>query len=146
MKIWIQFEFFSFQISNRSTQQFIKIMRHNFGRKSYSNSFYTLSQKQREFYRQVNRFIISTVIRFAPFCSFRVENHFQSKRCKSCFNISGCRCRISCIDISPVSLGINEQFFLANLHHRIRNRSITMRMIFHGISYNIGNFIISTVL
>ena len=120
-------------------------MRHNFGRKSYTNPLNTGCQKKRKLHGKIDWFIISSVIGFRPFCSFRVENNFQRERSKPSFNISRCRSRIAGKNISPVSLRIDQQLFLANLHHRIGNRSISVRVIFHGIPYKICNFIVTPI-
>ena len=49
-------------------------------------------------------------------------------------------------NISPVSLGIHQQFFLSDLYQRIANRSIAMWVKLHGVSYDICHLVVATVV
>ena len=120
-------------------------MRHNLSRKPHTDTFYTLSKKQRELHRKVHRLVVSSVIGFYPFRSFRIKNHLQSERRKPRFDVSCRRCRVSCVDVSPVSLSVYQEFFLTNLHHSIGDGSIPVRVILHRITDDICNFIVSAV-
>jgi hypothetical protein len=71
-------QIFSFQISYRSIDKFIKIMRKNFV-ESPTPIPSTPVQEAKEIYGKINRFVISSVIRFCPFRCFRIKNHFQGK-------------------------------------------------------------------
>ena len=67
-------------------------MRQDFRREPYGNTFHSLSQKKREFYRKGYWFFISSVIRLLPFSGFRIKYHIKVKFGKTCFNITGsCR-------------------------------------------------------
>src|SRR5690606_25573796 len=63
-----------------------------------------------------------------------------------CFDISRCGSSVSSEDISPVSLCVNQQFFLPHLHHRISDTRISVWMILHGVSNHIGNFVVTSVV
>ena len=43
-------------------------------------------------------------------------------------------------------MGINEQLFLAKLHHRVPNRCIPVRVVLHRIADHIGHLVIAAVL
>ena len=120
-------------------------MRHNLSRKPHTDTFHTLCKEQWELHRKVHRLVVSSIVGFYPFRSFRVKNHLQSERCKSRFDISCCRCRVSCVDVSPVSLSVYQEFFLTNLHHGICDGSIPMRVIFHGISHDVCYLVVSSI-
>ena len=120
-------------------------MRHNLSRKPHTDTFHALCKEQRELHRKIHRLVVSSVIGFYPFCSFRVKNHLQSERRKSRFDVSCRRCRVSCVDISPVSLSVYQEFFLTNLHHGIRDGGIPMRVVFHGVSHDVRHLVVSSI-
>src|SRR5512133_30531 len=118
----------------------------NFGCQSYSNPFYALCQKQGKFYRQRDWLFIPAVIRQFPESSSWIEDYFESKFRKPGFNISRCGRTVSGIYVSPVTLRINQQIFLSQLNQRITNRSITVRMVLHGLAYDVGDLVVSAIL
>ena len=120
-------------------------MRHNLSRKPHTDTFHALCKEQREFHRKVHRLVVPSVIGFYPFCSFRVKNHLQSERREPCFDVSCRRCRVSRVDVSPVSLSVYQEFFLTNLHHGIRDGGIPMRVVFHGVSHYICHLVVSSI-
>ena len=92
------------------------------------------------------RFFLASVITEHPFGCFRIEDSFQCELAQACLNITRSRSAITSKDISPVSLTINQQVFLPELNECIANRSITMRVILHGLSNDIGHFVHFTVI
>ena len=49
-------------------------------------------------------------------------------------------------DVSPVSLSIDEQVFLSQLHEGIADGSIAMWVELHGVAYDIRHLVIAPVI
>lgn len=111
-------------------------MRKNFGRHSYGDSFCALGEQKRKSDRQFHRFLIPAVVGSHPLRNLRVENYIFGKLAESCLDVSSCRVRISCEDVTPVSLAVDCITFLTELDKRSENGSITVRMIVHGLADN----------
>ena len=107
-------------------------MRQNFRGQADRNTLNTLGQQQRKFDRQGHRLLITAIIGEHPFGNLRAEGHIQRKFRQTCFDITGCCSTISGQDVSPVTLAIDQQIFLPQLHQRIANRGIAMRVILHS--------------
>ena len=120
-------------------------MRHNLSRKPHTDTFHALRKEQWELHRKIHWLIVSSIVGFYPFRSFRVKNHLQSERREPRFDVSCCRYRVSCVDIPPVSLSVYQEFFLTNLHHGICDGGISMRVVFHGISYDVRYLVVSPI-
>ena len=105
-----------------------------------------MGEKERELYRQGFRFFVPTIVRDVPDGGLWIEDYFQSKGREASFDVSWCSRRVSCVDVTPVSLHVDKQFFLAQLYHGVADSGITMRVILHGMSNNIGYLIVATIL
>ena len=92
------------------------------------------------------RLVITTIVTLLPLSYLRTEEDVQSKFGKASLNISGSSSIVASKDIPPASLSINQQFFLPKLDNSIPYGSIAMRVVLHGIPYDIGYFVIATVL
>ena len=121
-------------------------MRHDVAGETYCNALCALCEQQRKLHRQCYRLLVSPIVRWRPFGGFGVEHHFLCKRSEAGFNVTRSCCTISCENIAPVSLSVNEQLLLSELDYRIANGGITMRVVFHGVAHNVGNLVIPTVI
>ena len=78
-----------------------------------------MCQEQRELDRECHRFLAATVVARDPFGRFRVEYDIDCERRESAFDVTwGCGA-VAREDVSPVSLRVDEQVFLAELHQGI---------------------------
>src|SRR5690606_24165789 len=53
---------------------------------------------------------------------------------------------VTSADIAPVTLGFDEQILLAKVDHRLSDGGVTMGMILHRISDDIGHFVKASVI
>ena len=121
-------------------------MRQYLGIQSDRNTFHALRQQQRELNRQVNRFVLTAVIRLHPLGSLGIKNGLQRKLGQPCLDITrSCRA-ITRQYISPVSLAINEQILLAELNKGITDRSITVRVILHSLTNDVRHLVVLAVI
>ena len=121
-------------------------MRQDLGRKTDGNTLDTLCEKQRELDREVDRFRLATVVTPLPRGDLVVICHFERKLRESRFDITWSSCRVASEDVTPVSLTVDEQVLLSELHKGIANRSITVRVILHGLSDDVGNLVESPIV
>ena len=136
-EVWVELERLVVQIAHSSITQFVEVMRQYLGRETYSNTFGSLCQQQRELHRQGNRLLIASVVRHLPFCSLGVEYRLVGKFRQAGFNISGCCGIIAREDVTPVSLTVNQQFLLSQLHQCVLDRCIAVRMELHGVTHDV---------
>ena len=89
-EVGVEMEFLTTKIGYGSITYLTEIVRHDFGVQSYGNAFYTLSQKEREFYRQGDRFLVTSVIGHLPLGGLRIEDRLKGKLAQSCLDITWC--------------------------------------------------------
>ena len=94
----------------------------------------------------MNRLILTAVITLHPFGRLGVEDGLEGELTESRFDVTRRRSPISGEDVSPVSLTIDKQIFLAKLHQGIADRSISVRVVLHGLTDDVGNLVILAVI
>ena len=75
-----------------------------------------------------------------------VEDRIECELAESCFDITWRRRSIPRESITPVTLAVNEQVLLSELHECISDAGITMRVILHGLTYDVGYLVVLTVI
>ncbi len=65
---------------------------------------------------------------------------------QACFNVPGSSRAVAGVNISPVSLGIDQKFFLSKLYQCITNGSITVGVVLHGVTYDVCHLVVTSVV
>ncbi len=94
----------------------------------------------------MDRFFGTSIITGLPFRNLGRKNHFQRKLGQTRFDIPGGSSPVTGKYISPVTLGIYQKIFLPYLYQGIANRSVTMRVVLHGLPDDIGHFVVTSIL
>ena len=110
------------------------------------DTLHTLSKEQRELNRQMNRLVLTTVIGLHPLGGLGIEDCLQRELGEARLNITRSRSSIACEDVSPVTLTVNEQIFLAELDECVSDRSITVRVVLHGLTDDVRHLVVLTVI
>ena len=145
-EIGIERKLFATQIGNGCIQQFVEVMGKDFRRKSDCDTFGTLHQKQRELHRQNQRFRLSSVVGHCPLRRFRIEHRFQRKFRQTCFDVTGSSGTVSRKNVTPVTLAFHKQILLSELHERIADGSVTVRVILHRMSHDVRHLVETSVV
>ena len=97
----------------------MEVMRQNLRCQTYGDTLGTLCKQQWELDWQGHRLLVTTVVRAHPLGGLLVKHHIQSELRQTSLNITTCRCLVTREDITPVTLTINQQILLTQLHQRI---------------------------
>ena len=145
-KVGEEFEILAPEVSHTAVQEFVEVVGQNLRCQAHSNTLNTLRQQQRELHGQRYGLFVPTVIREHPLGNLGAEHHLQSKLREPCLNITRSRCTVTRENVTPVTLGINQEVFLSELHQRIANRSVTVGVELHSVSHNVSNLDAATIV
>ena len=145
-KIREELELFVPEVRQGSVAEFVEVMRQYFRVQTDRNTFYALCEQQRELNRQMNRLVLTSVIGFHPLGSLGIEDRFECELGEPCFDITGRSRSVAGKDVTPVTLTINEEVFLAQLNQCIPNGGITVRVILHGLTDDVSHFVVLTII
>ena len=139
-------EILTAQVTHRRVAEFVEIVGQNLRGKSHGDALGTLRQQQRKLHGQRNRFFVATVVTELPLGGFRVEHHVEREFRQPRLDISASRRVVACEDVSPVSLRIDQQVFLPQLHERILDGSVAVGVELHRVPHDVRYFVISAIV
>ena len=135
-----------FQDGDGSIQQFVEVVRQNLGGKTRGDAFGSLGQQQRETHRQFGGLLVSAVIGRHPGGDFLVEDHFLGKLGKTGLDVTGSGVGVSGEDVAPVPLAVDEKTFLPQRHQGTQDGGVSVRMVLHGLSHDVGHLGVAAVV
>ena len=103
----------SVQVTDGSFAYLAEVVGQNLGAETYGNAFGTLRQQQRELDGQRDWLLVATVVAQLPLRGLRIEDGVQSKLRQAGFDVSGSGGTVARQYVTPVSLRVNKQVFLA---------------------------------
>jgi hypothetical protein len=136
----------AFQTRNAGFDDFDEIVGHDFGAQAHRNTLRAVREHQREFHRQIHGFALATVVAQLPYRGVVVEGHIQRELGQARLNITRRSGRIARAVIAPVALTVNQQFFLAHVHHRVANGRVAVRVVLHRLSDEVGHLVVAPVV
>lgn len=105
----------------------------------------SLSEQERKLNGESNGLFVSTVVGGSPICDFGAEGDVESKLREAGFDVTRGGRIVACENVTPVALGVDEEFLLSQLDHGVANGGVAMRVILHGVADNIGDLVVATV-
>ena len=94
-------------------------MGQDFGRQTHGYAFTALSQQQGEFRRKGHRFVFAAVVAHCPLGNLGAVEHLKGERRKACLDVSCGSGGAAGEDVAPVSLRLDKQLFLSELHQSV---------------------------
>ena len=120
-------------------------MRQNAAAQADGNAFHALGEQERELHRQGHGFFVASVVAGGPLGDFRSKDDVEREFRQAGFDVSGRGGVVAGEDVAPVALRVDEQVFLAELHHGIANAGVTMRMVLHRVADDVGDLVVTAV-
>ena len=145
-KVGVQMKLLAVQVLDGSLTDFVQVVGQNLTVQTYGNTLGSLCQQQGELNGQGNRLLVTSVVREFPLRSLRVEDHIQGKLTQTRLYVTASCSIVTCDDVTPVSLTVNQQVFLAQLHQRILDAGIAVWVKLHRVTNNIGHLVVTTVI
>ena len=121
-------------------------MRKNLGGKPHGNTLRTLHEQQRELHGQRQRLALTAVVRHGPVRGLRIEHRFQGKLREARLDVTGCGRAVARQNVTPVTLRLHKQFLLSQLHERVADGGVTVRVVLHRIAHHVGYLVETAVV
>ena len=145
-EIGIQLEILPAKVCDTCVNQLVEVMRQDLGRQTYGNTVGALRQQQRELDRKCHGLLVAAIVGAHPLRGLAVEDNLQGKLRQPSLDISARGSLVAREYVAPVTLTIYQQVLLSELHQRILDRGVTVRVVLHGLSHNIGDLVVAAVV
>ena len=118
----------------------------NLAGKTDGNALGAVRENERELGGKRNRFLVPSIVAGSPGRCLRIEEHFVGELGKSCLDVSRSRRGVTGEDISPVSLGVDDEFLLAHIDEGISDRLVPVRVILHRVTDDVGDLVEASIV
>ena len=145
-EVRIELEGLVVEISDSRIAQLVQVMRQDLRAESHGNTLGSLCQQQRELHGQRDGLLVAAVVAELPLRRLRVEDHIEGELRQACLDISSGSGIISREDIAPVTLTVDEQFLLPQLHQRILDAGIAVGVELHGVADDVCHLVVTSVV
>ena len=122
-----------------SVDELPEVMGQNLRRHTYGDTLGALGEQQGEADRKFGRLLVSAIVGRHPVGDFRVENHLFCEFAQTGLDVTWGGVAVAGEDITPVSLAVDGKTFLADLNQCTKDGSISVGMILHRRTDDIGN-------
>jgi len=113
---------------------------------AHGDALTTLRQEQRELHRQEHRLLVAAIVAQLPFRGLRVEDDIGRELAQPGLDVPRGRRTVAGQDVPPVALGVDQQVLLTQLHERISDAGIPVRVVLHGVPDDVGHLVVPAVI
>ncbi len=126
--------------------EFVEVVREDFAGESDGDALDALGEEDRELHGEGDGFLVSSVVAGEPLGGLGVEDDVEGVYGEAGLDVAWCGCAVAGEGVSPVSLGVDEEFLLTDLDHGIADRLIAVRVVFHGVADDVGDFAVAAIV
>lgn len=134
------------EVCHGGVDHLVEVMGKNFRRQADCDSLDALCEQEGELHGKCDGFLLASVVGGCPFRYLGTEDGLECELGEAGLDISGCGGRVAGEDVSPVSLGVDEEFFLAELHEGVADGGVAVRVVLHGIADDVGHLVVASVV
>ena len=145
-EVGIECERLVLQVGDGGVDQFVEVMRQELGRQTHGDAFGALRQQERELHRQRHRLGVTVVVGARPVGGLVVEDDLFGEFGEACLDVTRGSRIVAREDVTEITLGIDEQVFLCQLHEGVTDGGIAVRVIFHRVTHDVGHLVETTVV
>ena len=146
LEVGKQGEALAVKVCHGGVDHLVEVVGKDFRRQSNGDSLHALCEQEREFHGKRHRLLLASVVGGGPFRYLGAEYGFEGELGESGLDISGCGGGVACQYVAPVTLGVDEQFLLAELHEGVADGGVAVRMVLHGVADDVGHLVVASVV
>ena len=125
------------EVADAGLQQLAHIVRENLAGESDCDALSALSEEERKLHRQIDRLLIGSVVRGDVVGDLRGEEDPLGEWRKACFDVARRRSTVAGEEVTPVPLTLDQELSLPQLHKRIADARISVRVELHRLADDI---------
>ena len=125
------------EVADTGLQQFAHIVREDLAGESDGDTLSALCEEEGKLHRQIDRLLIGSVVRGDVIGDLGGEEDPLSERRKARLDVAWCRRTVAGEEVAPVSLALDQELSLPQLHKRIADARISVWVELHRLTDDI---------
>ena len=126
--------------------QLVEVVRQDLAREADGDALGTLRQQQRELHRQEDRLLVAAVVARLPLGGLGVEDHVERELAQARLDVARCGGGVAGEDVAPVALAVDQQVLLAQLHERVADAGIAVRVVLHRVPDDVRHLVVAAIV
>ena len=136
----------AFEDGDGGVEQFVEVVRKNLGCETHTDALRALCEQQREAHRELGRLLVAAVVGVHPVRHLRVEDHLLGELAEPGLDVSRCGVGVAGEDVTPVTLAVHGEAFLAQLDEGAEDGLVAVRVVLHGLADDVGDLGVGAVV
>ena len=145
-EVGIQRERLAAQAGHRGIEQLVEVVGQYLRVQPHGDAFHALHQQQGKLDGQRDGLLVAPVVGEFPLRHLGAEHRFEGKLRKPRFDVTFRRRVVARQDVAPVALRVDKQILLPQLHQRILDGRVAVRVELHGLAHHVGHLVVASVL
>ena len=119
----------------------VEVVRQDLARQTHRDTLGALGEQQRELGGQCERLALAAVIGQAPVGHLGIIDRIQGEFAQAGLDVTAGSRTVAGEDVTPVTLGVDEQLLLSQLDQRAVDRRIAVGVILHRQTHDVGHLV-----
>ena len=134
------------EVGHRPVDELVEVVRQHLARQADGDALRPLLEQQRELDGQGLRLLVPAVIAGQPVGRLRIEKRLLGEGAQAGLDVTR-RCgAVPGEDVAPVSLTIQRELPLADLHHGVPDARIPVGVVLHRVADGIGHLVETAIV
>ena len=138
LEVGIEVELLAAQVADGGIADLVEVVGQDFARQAHGNTLGALGEQQGKLGGQRQRFALAAVVGKAPVGHLGVIDGIQGELAQAGLDVTAGSRTVAGEDVTPVTLGVDEQLLLSQLHERAVDRRIAMGVVLHRQAHDVG--------
>ena len=138
-EVRIELDLLAFQDVDGGVEQLVEVVRQDLRRHADCDAFCALREQERETHRELDRLLVATVVGRHPVRDLGVEDDFLGELAQARLDVTRGGVAVAGEDVTPVSLAVDGETFLSQLHEGAQDGRVSVRMVLHRLSDDVGD-------
>ncbi len=131
---------------HRRVDEFVEVVGQDLGGHPDGDSLGALRKQKGKTDRELGRLLVASVVGCHPVGHFRVEDDLLGESAKARLDVTWRRVAVAGEDVAPVSLAVDQKAFLSELHKGSKDRRVSVRVVLHRLSDDVGDLRVASVI
>ena len=139
-------ELLAVEVTDGGVADFVQVVRQYLATQAHGNALGALCQQQGELHGQRHRLLVAAVVGEFPLRRLRVEDHVEGELRQSGLDVTAGGGIVARQDVTPVSLAVDEQVLLSQLHQRVLDGGVAVGVELHRVAHDVGHLVEASVV
>ena len=145
-EVGVELEGFVVEVGDGGLTQLIEVVGQDLRREAHGNALGALCEQERELHGQHDGLLVAAVVGELPLGGLGVEDHVEGELRQARLDVATGGGIVAREDVAPVTLAVDEQLLLAQLHQGILDAGVAVGVELHRVTHDVRDLVEAPVV